>query len=105
MSFAALCLRNTLALTKFYLAELDVHQTNEEMINNMSESENVKWHGIKENSFFSPSGPISEDTFHAFLSSVYAAYSYVSLRLGDYATALKMAEELLNMETLSDAHK
>jgi len=36
---------------------------------------------------------------------IYAAHSFVSLRLGDDVTALEMAEHLLACERLSDAHK
>jgi len=39
------------------------------------------------------------------MAAIYAAHSFVSLRLGDDVTALEMAEHLLACERLSDAHK
>ncbi|XP_065354321.1 CCR4-NOT transcription complex subunit 10 isoform X2 [Calliphora vicina] len=103
MGFAALSLRNALTLTQFYLKQFNTSQTNEDFMNNTPQSQN--WRTPKDNNFCPPSRPISKQTFCILLSSIYAAYSYVSLRLGDYVTGLEMAEELLKTESLSDAHK
>ncbi|XP_037817098.1 CCR4-NOT transcription complex subunit 10 isoform X2 [Lucilia sericata] len=103
MEFAALSLRNALTLTQSFLTKLYVSQKNDECINNTSESYN--WRTTTDNNFCPPSRPITKQTFCILLSSIYAAYSYVSLRLGDYVTALEMAEKLLKTDSLSDAHK
>ncbi|XP_046804019.1 CCR4-NOT transcription complex subunit 10 isoform X2 [Lucilia cuprina] len=102
MEFAALSLRNALTLTQSFLTKLDVSQ-NDECISSTLESHN--WRTITDNNFCPPSRPVTKQTFCILLSSIYAAYSYVSLRLGDYVTALEMAEKLLKTESLSDAHK
>lgn len=99
LAFAALSLRNALSLTQYYLNKLK----SEETISN--EQENNSWRTTKDNNFCIPSCPVTKETFGILLSSIYAAYSYVSLRLGDYVTALQMAENLLKTEALSDAHK
>ncbi|XP_061390103.1 CCR4-NOT transcription complex subunit 10 [Musca vetustissima] len=104
MPFAALSLRNALTLTHFYMTQLYTTPSSEEM-NESTESEEPVWQKSRDNSFCSPSGPVTKESFDIMLSSIYAAYSYVCLRLGDYVTALEMAEELLKMENLSDAHK
>lgn len=90
MPFAALCLRNALTLTRVYIDKLFSLPLNDDK---------------QDNSFCQPSGPASRESFDIILSSIYAAFSYVSLRLGNYVTALEMAEELLRTEKLSDAHK
>lgn len=99
MAFAALSLRNALCLIQHYLNELE---SEEFMLN---EYENNNWKTTKDNNFCMPSSPVTKETFGILLSSIYAAYSYVSLRLGDYVTALQMAENLLKSDALSDAHK
>lgn len=103
MTFAALSLRNALTLAQFYQDKLKETQGSTEPIANPLESQN--WRTARDNNFCPPSRPITKQSFYILLSSIYAAYSYVSLRLGDYVTALEMAEELLKIEELSDAHK
>lgn len=103
MAFAALSLRNALTFTQFYLNKINVPHTNEDMMIHAKTWQS--WFAPKDNNFCPPSRPITKQSFHILLSSIYAAYSYVSLRLGDYVTALEMAEELLKTEDLSDAHK
>lgn len=104
MPFAALSLRNALTLTRFYITKIF---TPAEPALDEEELESVETTATpsKDNSFCQPSGPATKESFDIILSSIYAAYSYVSLRLGDYVTALEMSEELLKMENLSDAHK
>lgn len=104
MPFAALSLRNALTLTRVYMAQLYTPSVSEE-INETTDSQESSWQKTRDNNFCNPSGPVTRESFDTMLSSIYAAYSYVSLRLGDYVTALEMAEELLKMENLSDAHK
>ncbi|XP_075151049.1 CCR4-NOT transcription complex subunit 10 [Haematobia irritans] len=104
MPFAALSLRNALTLTRFYMTQLHTPPTPDDTLED-AECQDISWQKTKDNNFCNPSGPVTKDAFDTMLSSIYAAHSYVCLRLGDYVTALEMAEELLKMEHLSDAHK
>lgn len=70
-----------------------------------TEREKENWRNVKDNNFCNPSRPISKNSLNNMLCAIYAAYSYVSLRLGDYVCALEMAQELLKAEKLSDAHR
>ncbi|XP_037954175.1 CCR4-NOT transcription complex subunit 10-like [Teleopsis dalmanni] len=99
MEFAILCLRNALTLTKFYKSSFS--EQNEEG----GGTENQNWKEVIDNNFCTPSAPISKDALDRMLSAIYTAYSYVSIRLGDYVTALEMARECSKSEKLSDAHK
>lgn len=63
------------------------------------------WSQTQDNNFCNPSKPISLESMENMLDAIYAAHSFVSLRLGDHVTALEMAKHLLQSERLSDAHK
>lgn len=104
MPFAALSLRNALTLTRFYMTKLYSTPSLDESTDD-AENQDSDWQRTKDNNFCNPSAPVTKESFETMLSSIYAAHSYVCLRLGDYVTALEMAEELLKMENLSDAHK
>lgn len=106
MPFAALSLRNALTLTRYYMTRLHTPPPCEESMDDTTEQQpDLNWQQTKDNNFCNPSGPVTKESFDNMLSSIYAAYSYVCLRLGDYVTALEMSEELLQMKNLSDAHK
>lgn len=121
MLFAALCLRNALYLVKNSLKRIrndpsTVETTTPNVVINEQEREpsedqdNLKsectdWMHINENGCCNPSGAISKDVLEKLRCSIYAASSYVSLRLGDYVTALSTAKELLRMEKISDAYR
>lgn len=120
MLFAALCLRNALYLVKNCLKKLRNNEftsttMREELpstLVNKAEEENPRespenndWMNINENGCCNPSGAIDKDALEKLHTSIYAATSYVSLRLGDYVTALNTAKELLHMENVSDAYK
>ncbi|KAI9584433.1 CCR4-NOT transcription complex subunit 10 isoform X1 [Glossina fuscipes] len=100
MPFAALSLRNALFLTRAYSHQVNVTTSSEEG----NEEETCKSIPT-DNNFCNPSGPVTKESLDIMLSAIYAAYSYVSLRLGDYVTALEMAQELLKTDKISDAHK
>ncbi|KAM7360245.1 CCR4-NOT transcription complex subunit 10 isoform 2-T2 [Cochliomyia hominivorax] len=103
MEFAALSLRNALSLMELYLKEINRKQFNDETVNN---SPNCKdWRNTTDHIFCPPSRPVTKEAFNTLLSSIYAAYSYVCLRMGDYVTALEMANKLLETDGLSGAHK
>ncbi|XP_013114394.2 CCR4-NOT transcription complex subunit 10 isoform X1 [Stomoxys calcitrans] len=104
MPFAALSLRNALTFTRFYMSQLHTSSSSDESAEGI-ENQESNWQRTRDNNFCNPSGPVTKESFDTMLSSIYAAHSYVCLRLGDYVTALEMAEELLKMENLSDAHK
>lgn len=104
MPFAILSLRNALKLTRFYSKYLSVSSATLEE-SSCNDVDELNWHQIKDNNYCNPSGPVAKSAVDHILSSIYAAYSYVSLRLGDYVTALEMAQELLKVEKISDAHK
>jgi len=63
------------------------------------------WRHPQDNNFCNPSKPVSLESLEKMMAAIYAAHSFVSLRLGDDVTALEMAEHLLACERLSDAHK
>ncbi|XP_020715786.1 CCR4-NOT transcription complex subunit 10 isoform X2 [Ceratitis capitata] len=101
LHFAALALRNALTLTTYYKNAYDVTEDDE----TPTGREKADWRNVKDNNFCSPSGPVSKKSLDNMLCAIYAAYSYVSLRLGDYVCAYEMAQELLKAEKLSDAHR
>ncbi|XP_036324378.1 CCR4-NOT transcription complex subunit 10 [Rhagoletis pomonella] len=101
LRFAALALRNALTLTTYYKSAFEMN--NEDEASAGAEKEN--WRSVKDNNFCNPSRPISKNSLDNMLCAIRAAYSYVSLCLGDYACALEMAQELLKAEKLSDAHR
>jgi len=63
------------------------------------------WRHPQDNNFCNPSKPVSLESLENMMAAIYAAHSFVSLRLGDHVTALEMSEKLLACERLSDAHK
>ncbi|XP_050317803.1 CCR4-NOT transcription complex subunit 10 [Bactrocera neohumeralis] len=101
LHFAVLALRNALTLTTYYKNAFEMTEDDELP----TEREKENWRNVKDNNFCNPSRPISKNSLNNMLCAIYAAYSYVSLRLGDYVSALKMAQELLKAEKLSDAHR
>ncbi|XP_036217311.2 CCR4-NOT transcription complex subunit 10 isoform X2 [Bactrocera oleae] len=101
LHFAALALRNALTLTTYYKNAFEMTEDDELP----TEREKENWRNVKDNNFCNPSRPISKNSLNNMLCAIYAAYSYVSLRLGDYVSALEMAQELLKAEKLSDAHR
>ncbi|XP_011202640.2 CCR4-NOT transcription complex subunit 10 [Bactrocera dorsalis] len=101
LHFAILALRNALTLTTYYKNAFEMTEDDELP----TEREKENWRNVKDNNFCNPSRPISKNSLNNMLCAIYAAYSYVSLRLGDYVSALKMAQELLKAEKLSDAHR
>ncbi|ALC46168.1 CG18616 [Drosophila busckii] len=98
LEFAALCLRSALTLTLQYKTTFRMGGTSED-------STLAPWSQLQDNNFCNPSKPISLESLEVMLASIYAAYSFASLRLGDHVTALEMAKQLLQSERLSDAHK
>ncbi|XP_030370272.1 CCR4-NOT transcription complex subunit 10 isoform X2 [Scaptodrosophila lebanonensis] len=100
LEFAALCLRSALTLTLHYKTSFHIAPSQEEMLD-----ERPHWRQVQDNNFCNPSKPISLESLENMLAAIYAAYSFVSLRLGDHVTALEMADELLKTDRLSDAHK
>lgn len=118
MLFAALCLRNALYLVKNCLKTLSSQtlptdsattgnneQEPEPDDQDSSRTDFTDWMHINDNGCCNPSGLVNKDTIEKLRCSIYAASSYVSLRLGDYVTALGTAKELLRMENISDAYK
>lgn len=118
MLFAALCLRNALYIVKSCLKTLssqtsptesatteNTDQDTETDDQDKSKSETIDWMHVNDNGCCNPSGLVNKDTIEKLRCSIYAASSYVSLRLGDYVTALGTAKELLRMEKISDAYK
>lgn len=103
LEFAVLCLRSALTLVNFYRNQwATIHNHGSEA---NSDEEKPNWKKVNDTNFCNPSMPITKESFDNMLAAIYAAYSFVSLRLGDFLTAYELAQKLLNMGTLSDAHK
>ncbi|XP_068153395.1 CCR4-NOT transcription complex subunit 10 [Drosophila tropicalis] len=105
LEFAALCLRNALTLTHHCKANFHVVVSSEDSPEQKSDLDQQSWRHLQDNNFCNPSKPISIESLENMLAAIYAAHSYVSLRLEDYVTALEMAQQMLHCERLSDAHK
>ncbi|XP_054725986.1 CCR4-NOT transcription complex subunit 10 isoform X1 [Anastrepha obliqua] len=101
LRFAAMALRNALTLTTYYKSVFEMPKEDELP----TEAEKENWRNVRDNNFCNPSRPISKTSFDNMLCAIHAAYSYVSLCLGDYMCAYEMAQELLKAEKLSDAHR
>ncbi|EDW15309.1 CCR4-NOT transcription complex subunit 10 isoform X1 [Drosophila mojavensis] len=104
LEFAALCLRNALTLSLQYKASFYMAASPDETLDPKDSSQQL-WSQTQDNNFCNPSKPISLESMENMLDAIYAAHSFVSLRLGDHVTALEMAKHLLQSERLSDAHK
>ncbi|XP_034661922.1 CCR4-NOT transcription complex subunit 10 [Drosophila subobscura] len=104
LEFAALCLRSALTLTLHHKASFHLVYSPEETPEQRDPTQQ-SWRQLQDNNFCNPSKPISLESLENMLAAIYAAHSFVSLRLGDHITALEMAEQLLRGERLSDAHK
>lgn len=107
LEFAALCLRSALTLALQYKARFHMSTAGEDSLEpkDPSQQQYLLWSQQQDNNFCNPSKPISLESLEKLLSAIYAAHSFVSLRLGDHVTALEMAIQLLQSERLSDAHK
>ncbi|KAH8358789.1 hypothetical protein KR093_002504 [Drosophila rubida] len=105
LEFAALCLRSALTLARQYKNSFHMAATTEEPLDPKDSVQHQLWSQQQDNNFCNPSKPISLESLENMLAAIYAAHSFVSLRLGDYVTALEMAKQLLQSERLSDAHK
>ncbi|XP_034487496.1 CCR4-NOT transcription complex subunit 10 [Drosophila innubila] len=104
LEFAALCLRSALTLALQYRATFHMAASPEETLEQKDAAPQL-WSQQQDNNFCNPSKPISLESLENMLAAIYAAHSFVSLRLGDHVTALEMAKQLLQSERLSDAHK
>ncbi|KAH8284071.1 hypothetical protein KR054_009343 [Drosophila jambulina] len=107
LEFAALCLRSALTLTLHYKASFHMAAGSPEDVDapDPKDPTQESWRQPQDNNFCNPSKPVSLESLENMLAAIYAAHSFVSLRLGDHVTALEMAEQLLACERLSDAHK
>ncbi|KAH8404719.1 hypothetical protein KR215_010966 [Drosophila sulfurigaster] len=109
LQFATLCLRNALSLARQYKATFHMAASTDEVLDAKDAAaasvQQQLWSQQQDNNFCNPSKPISLESLENMLAAIYAAHSFVSLRLGDYITALEMAKQLLQSERLSDAHK
>lgn len=98
LDFAALCLRSALFLVNSYRNQFITGSS-------IPNDESQTWLFVKDTNMCSPSMPLSKDSFENLVASIYAAYSFVSLRLGHYVDALEHARNLLEMENTSDAYR
>ncbi|KAH8312210.1 hypothetical protein KR044_009801 [Drosophila immigrans] len=105
LEFAALCLRSALTLARQYKASFHMAASSEEPLDPKDSVQQQLWSQQQDNNFCNPSKPISLESLENMLAAIFAAHSFVSLRLGDYVTALEMAKQLLQSERLCDAHK
>ncbi|XP_017112172.1 CCR4-NOT transcription complex subunit 10 [Drosophila elegans] len=107
LEFAALCLRSALTLTQHYRTKFHMSAVPSEDVEAPEPKDPTQesWRHPQDNNFCNPSKPVSLESLENMLAAIYAAHSFVSLRLGDHVTALEMAEQLLACERLSDAHK
>lgn len=108
LEFAALCLRSALTLALQYKERFHMSTSPEDTLEPKDPSQQQQyllWSQQQDNNFCNPSKPISLESLEKLLQAIYAAHSFVSLRLGDQVTALEMAIQLLQSERLSDAHK
>ncbi|KAH8232558.1 hypothetical protein KR032_009579 [Drosophila birchii] len=107
LEFAALCLRSALTLTLHYKASFHMAAVSPEDADapDPKDPTQESWRQPQDNNFCNPSKPVSLESLENMLAAIYAAHSFVSLRLRDHVTALEMAEQLLACERLSDAHK
>ncbi|KAM8707170.1 hypothetical protein ACLKA7_011291 [Drosophila subpalustris] len=105
LEFAALCLRSALTLALQYRASFHMAASPEEALEQKDAAAQQLWSQQQDNNFCNPSKPVSLESLENMLAAIYAAHSFVSLRLGDHVTALEMARHLLQSERLSDAHK
>ncbi|XP_052853819.1 CCR4-NOT transcription complex subunit 10 [Drosophila gunungcola] len=107
LEFAALCLRSALTLTQHYRTKFHMSAVPSEDVEAPEPKDPTQesWRHLQDNNFCNPSKPVSLESLENMLAAIYAAHSFVSLRLGDHVTALEMAEQLLACERLSDAHK
>ncbi|KAH8353825.1 hypothetical protein KR084_004529 [Drosophila pseudotakahashii] len=106
LEFAALCLRSALTLTQHYKTRFHMTVSSEDVETpEPKDPTQESWRHPQDNNFCNPSKPVSLESLEKMTAAIYAAHSFVSLRLGDDVTALEMAEHLLACERLSDAHK
>ncbi|XP_055380991.1 CCR4-NOT transcription complex subunit 10 [Condylostylus longicornis] len=98
LEFAALCLRNAVSLVESYKHKFITSENLDGM-----ESDRV-WNEVNDNNFCSPSIPVNKEAFDNLRAAIYAASSYVSIKLGDFVIALEYAKTLLELENLSDAY-
>ncbi|KAH8236469.1 hypothetical protein KR026_002772 [Drosophila bipectinata] len=107
LEFAALCLRSALTLTLHYKASFHITADSAEdgEAPEPKDPTQESWRQPQDNNFCNPSKPVSLESLENMLAAIYAAHSFVSLRLGDHVTALEMSDQLLACERLSDAHK
>ncbi|XP_020811385.1 CCR4-NOT transcription complex subunit 10 [Drosophila serrata] len=107
LEFAALCLRSALTLTLHYKASFHMAAVSPEDVDapDPKDPTQESWRQPQDNNFCNPSKPVTLESLENMLAAIYAAHSFVSLRLRDHVTALEMAEQLLACERLSDAHK
>ncbi|XP_032593251.1 CCR4-NOT transcription complex subunit 10 isoform X3 [Drosophila grimshawi] len=104
LEFAALCLRSALTLALQHKASFYMAASAEDTLEPKDAAQQL-WSQQQDNNFCNPSKPISLESLDNMLAAIYAAHSFVSLRLGDHVTALEMAKQLLQSERLSDAHR
>ncbi|XP_016961539.1 CCR4-NOT transcription complex subunit 10 [Drosophila biarmipes] len=107
LEFAALCLRSALNLTQHYKTRFHMTAVSSDDVETPEPKDPTQesWRHPQDNNFCNPSKPVSLESLEKMMAAIYAAHSFVSLRLGDDVTALEMAEHLLACERLSDAHK
>lgn len=96
LEFAALCLRNAVTLIQNYKNKFNG--------NNSVNVNLTSWTEYEDENFCSPSMPVTKESYDNLIAAIYASYSYVSIRLGDFVVALEYAKMLLELQNLSDAY-
>jgi CCR4-NOT transcription complex subunit 10 len=110
LEFASLCLRNALALIDHHAISVkkshehfsDTSSTSSLGSNNGSKT--TSWTNVEEGAQCNPSKPMDAGIFEKLKTAVLAAYSYVSICLGEYMLGLKYAKELLLIKNLPETH-
>lgn len=97
LEFAALCLRNALYLYNTYKSRFTTVNT--------EDADTQSWSSVNDDNICNPSMPISKESFANLGAAIVAAFSYVSLRLGDYVLALEHARDLLRMDGISESYE
>ena len=95
LEFAALCLRNAVTL---------IQNCKDNFSNTDTPTAENSWKDFTDQNFCTPSMPMTKESFDNLIAAIYASYSYVSIRLGDFVVALEYAKILLDFENLSDAY-
>lgn len=93
IEFAALCLRNAVALVEFYADKRKEIFKDDNKNGRQPDGINCE-----------PSRPLTKAAFEKLQCAVLAAYSYVLLAIGDFVLALKYGKELLAVENLPESY-